>query len=554
MLTKHAGDNYSDWRLELQPLTDIHLNPYGNEIEAGSSRLYVYLLAAIAVLILAIACFNFINLSTARSSTRAREISMRKVAGARRGQLIVQFIGESILLSLVGTVLAIALVMAILPAIGGLVGQELSLDFSWGLAALFGVLIAIIGVTAGAYPALVMSRFNPVVLVKGMRDDSSSGQSPKRMRGALVVFQFSVSIILIAGTLIVFKQLNFMQTKALGFEPEQVVVVPVQSEAALQQTEVLKAELLRVPGVTTVGFSSRKPGMGAWGTGMRQEGQSEDDGIGIKYMFIDHDYLSTLDIELLAGRNFSKEQLADEDGSVILNERGVYDLGWSSPQEAIGEYVVAGDDSRVQVIGVIRNFHFQTFRTVMQPLSLFLTSSGADYMFLKISAAAVESTVAGATEVWSKISPEWPMIYSFLDQDYQNLYVSEERFGNLFGIFTLLALFIACLGLFGLATFSVERRTKEIGIRKAIGASAREIVILLSRDIAKLVLLANLIAWPVAYYAAENWLQNYPFRTSVSIWVFVIASFAALLIAWFSISYQALQASRSNPVDALRYE
>lgn len=554
MLAKHAGDNYSDWRLELQPLTDIHLNQYGNEIEAGSSTLYVYLLAAIAVLILAIACFNFINLTTARSSTRAREISMRKVAGARRGQLIVQFIGESVLLSLVGMVLSLLLVLAILPTVGQLVGQELSLDFTWGLVALLIVLIVIIGVTAGAYPALVMSRFNPVALVKGLRDDSSSGRSPKRLRGALVIFQFTISIVLIAGTLIVFRQLNFMHTKALGLEPEQVVVVPVQSESALQQVDALKSELLRVPGVNNVGFSSRKPGMGAWGTGMRQEGQSADDGIGIKYMFIDHDYLSTLDIELIAGRNFSKEQLTDEDESVILNEQGVYDLGWSSPQEAIGEYVVVRSSSRIQVIGVVGNFHFQTFRTEMQPLSLFLTSSGADYMFLKISAADVESTLAGATKVWNQISPKWPMIYSFLDQDYQNLYTSEERFGNLFGIFTLLALFIACLGLFGLATFSVERRTKEIGIRKALGASAREILVLLSKEIAILVVVANVIAWPVAYFAAQSWLQSYPFRTSVSIWVFVIASFAALLIAWLSISYQALQASRANPVEALRYE
>ena len=555
MLVTHAGEDYRDWgRLAFQPLTDIHLNPLGNEIEPGSSTTYVYLLSVVALLILAIACFNFINLATARSSTRAKEISMRKVVGAQRRQLIIQFIGESVLLSLAGMIGAVVVVFLVLPTFGDLVGKELNLVLNWPLMVVLVGLVLLIGVLAGVYPAFILSRFNPVGVLKGILGQDASARFPRRLRGALVVFQFSISVILIVATLIVHAQLDFMHTKDLGLQPEQVVAIPVQAEAIQRRADVLRASMLRVPGVNKVAFSDRKPSAGAFHVGLRREGASDEERISPKYAFIDYDYLATLDINLMAGRNFSKDFPADEDESTLLNEEAVRALGWASPEEALGAFLVIGRETRVRIVGVVNDFHILPLRHQVQPMVMFLRPGGSTFMFLKISTHDVERTLAGITQVWSEMAPEWPLSYSFLDEDFQNLYASEERFGKIFGSFTLLALFIAALGLFGLATFSAERRTKEMGIRKAMGASAWQIVLLLSKDIAKLVVLANLIAWPVAYYAAEAWLQHYPYRIAIAVWIFVVASLAAFLIAWFSISYQALQASRANPVEALRYE
>ncbi len=554
MVARYAGDEFEYGRLELQPLAEIHLEQKGNEIEQGSSSMFVYLLSVVALLILAIACFNFINLATARSSTRTREISMRKVVGARRTQLITQFIGESVFLALVSGVLAVGVVYAFLPTFSSMIDIPLSLDWSWLQAGVIVALVGLIGVLAGSYPAFVLSGYSPIGLVKGMLGGGETGRSPKRLRSSLVVFQFAVSVVLIVTTLVVVNQLNYMHNKDLGLNPEQIVSIPVQAESVLDNADVMRDELLRLPNVTKVTFASRKPGAGAWGTGVRRVDATDDDWVGLKYQSVDYDYFGTLDMAILAGRSFSRDFPSDENETGILNEEAVSQLGWSSPEEATGEYVTRGRNTRYQIVGVVRNFYFQTFRVFMQPMIMFLAPSGSDYMFVKVAGEDPGKAIAGIAGVWDKVAPEWPMTYTFLDQDYQNFYAAEERFGRVSGSFTLLALFIAGLGLFGLVSFSVERRTREMGIRKALGASGSSVVMLLSKDLARLVLIANLIAWPVAYYAADSWLQNYPFRSEIAPWIFVSATLGAMLIAWLSISYRALQASRANPVEALRYE
>jgi len=344
-----------------------------------------------------------------------------------------------------------------------------------------------------------------------------------------------------------------MHTKELGLQPDQIVALPLRSESTREKALLLKELLLKLPEVENVAITLRKPSTGAWGSGFRRSEWEVEDRTHMKYNDIGYDYLPTLQIELSAGRNFSAEHTTDIDGGVIINAEAVSEFGWSAPEEAIGEVIFRGNDE-LTIVGVTANFHFQPMWVDMQPMVMALTDEGSQYLLVRIATNRIEEAIASLDDVWNSVNPDWPISYSFLDRDYAELYASETRFGRMFGGFTLLALFIAALGLFGLASFSLERRRKEMGIRKALGASGGNIALLLSIDVAKLVLLANVVAWPIAYYGVYQWLQNYPFKTQIALWMFAVAGASAIFIALVSITYHAFRASRSNPVESLRCE
>ncbi len=554
LVTTHVGNRLEranlSWQLRLQPMLDIHLHPLVNEIGDGKGIQHLYILSAVALFILLLACVNFINLATASTSTRAKEVGMRKVVGAHRGQLFAQFLGESTLLIIGAMGLAISLVYGLLPAFSDLVGREIVLNWTGNLVLGLITLVALVSLLAGGYPAVYLSGLRPLRILKGVFGRHKPGRA--RARGALVVFQFAISVILIIATITVYKQLNYMKSKKLGLTPEQVAVIPVQ-DSQLEQASALKRQMGLMPGVQQVAYASRKPGTGAFGTSVQRESAQSDALLSMKYLFVDYDFIEVLDIELAAGRFFSPDFATDAEAAFVLNEKAVQDLGWQTAEQSLGQRIIWRGISG-EIVGVVRNFHFQPLSLFMQPLVLRLAPDGSNYMIVKVNSTTIGRTLEEMEHAWNELAPDWPFRYSFLDDDFQNLYQNEEQFGKIFSVFTFLALFIACLGLFGLATFAVERRTKEMGIRKVLGASIGNIIMLLSKDFAWLVCLANLIAWPIAYLALDAWLQNYAFRTEVAWWVFGVAAGAALLIACFAISTQAFRGSRTNPVEAFRYE
>ncbi len=555
MITTHAGPVLErmgmSWRMWLQPLTEIHVRPLGNEPGTPTSIEQLYLLGVVALFILLLACINFVNLATARATTRAKEVGMRKVLGANRRQLAAQFFGESTLLTVIAVVLGVGLVAVVLPAGSALLGSPLALQ--WDATLVFGLLgvTVLVSVLAGAYPALMLSGLAPLRVLKGWL--GRGGPTKTRSRRGLVIVQFSISVLLIIATATVYQQLHFMQTKHLGLQPDQVVAMPVY--AALQtQGTALAEQMTRLGGVEQVAFASRKPGTGTYGVGIQRADQGEEAPLySFKYMAVDYNYFDVLQIDVRAGHTFDAAIETDTEGAVVLNEQAARELGWATPEEALGQRIVARETSR-EIIGVVENFHFQPLHTRMQPLVLVPDTDGSNFLLAKVQATDLRTTLADMEATWNQLAPAWPFSFSFLDRDYATLYENEERFGQLFATFALLALFIACLGLFGLATFAVERRTKEMGIRKVLGASSSGIVVLLSKDFARLVLLANVIAWPVAYIALDRWLDTYAFRTDLAWWVFGVAGLIVLAIAWATISTQALRASRTNPIESLRYE
>lgn len=558
LVETHAGEALQNmgvsWRLWLQPLTDIHLFPLGNELSPGGSIQFIYIFTGVALFILLIACINFINLSTARSTTRAKEVGMRKVIGAHRKQLVFQFMGESVLLTFGAIVLAIGLVLVALPVFNALVDKNLSLQFdAVSVGSLLALLIAV-GVVAGSYPAFWLSSFQPVQTLKGAFERRRQGKGALNLRRGLVIFQFATSVFLIVATLVVYGQVEYMKTKNLGLEPEQVVVLPMRDASLRDNYTSVREQLLAIPAVQQVAISNRKPGTGASGSSFRREAESEATFVSMKYMTIDHHYTETLTIDIVAGRGFSEEFTTDASDGILINQKAAQDLGWNDPDEAIGQRVQWGGWRAFDVIGVVDNFHFQPLSVFMQPLVLLIAPSRAEHILIKVTTEDWPSTLAQLESTWATLAPDWPFVYSFLDNDFANLYAREEQFGQLFVYFALLSLLVACLGLFGLASFSVERRMKEMGIRKALGATTSNLTLLLSKEFAILVGVACVVAWPLAYLAAENWLQVYAFRTELTLWVFGSAGVGALAIAWLTTSYHALRASRSNPVETLRYE
>lgn len=557
-LERHAGDQYREagitLRPSLQPLVDIHL--YSNrasEHEPNGDIRYVALFMAIAFLVLIIACINFINLATARSEMRAREVGVRKVLGANRIQLIRQFLGESVLMAGLAAILAVILVHLALPAVNEIAGKQLALPLTntMVLAALaLGTIL--IGLAAGSYPAAYLSGFLPVEVMKGSPETGKKGLG---MRQVLVVMQFSMSIFLLASTAVIHDQLDYIQTKRLGFNKEHVMVVPIVGSPQLPNTPVLKQRLSGLPGVVGIATTTGVPGMRALPTfGVRPEGMRPEDHLMMATLHVDEHFLDIMNIDVVAGRNFSPDWGTDTTGGVLLNETAVRSLGWGAPADAIGrqfdrlsfEGVVPG-----RVIGVVRDFHLRTIHEEIEPAAI-MTSTYHIFVLIRIEPEGITETIGRIEEIWRDVDPRFPLDFTFLDEDFDALYRTDRLLGEIFAVFAFLAVFVACLGLLGLASFSIQQRTREIGIRKVVGSSVSGIVILLSKDFMKYVLLANLIAWPLAYLVMSNWLQNYAYTSDIRYVWFLASGMLALVIAWLTIGAHAVAASRRNPVNALR--
>jgi putative ABC transport system permease protein len=535
----------------LQPLQAIHLHSNLDfELEPTSDVRYVYIFSAIAVFILLVACINFMNLSTARSSTRAKEVGVRKVLGSRRSQLIRQFLTESILLSSAALLFALALVELILPVFNSLIGKKLTIGFSHFLflPGIIGVIL-VVGIVAGSYPSFFLSAFQPATVMRGQ---PGAGLKSGRLRSVLVVSQFSISVILLIGTFIIASQLEYIRNKKLGFDKEHIVVIE-RAGAVEKSRQAFKNDLLKNHQVLNVTVSNYLPGRGFNMIGFKAEGAATDEMEIVNLWQGDHDFASTLRLEMAAGRFFSAEDSADS--SIVINESAAELFGFEEP---VGKHLmttVKGQVEAYEVIGVVKDFHYESLHQKIRPMAIVLLSEGAgSYVSVRIGAENISRTLAFLKKTWQSFAPGQPFEYSFLDDDFDRLYRAEQRAGQLFTAFSVLAGFIACLGLFGLASFTAEQRTKEIGVRKILGASLSGIIALLSKDFLKWVLIANIIAWPVSYYAMNRWLQNFAYRISIGPWAFLSAALIALGIAILTVSFQSVRAALANPVDSLRYE
>ena len=541
----------------LQALADIHFRSTHIDLERNHAEgdiAYLYIFSAIALFILLIACINYMNMATARSMRRAREVGMRKVVGAHRRQLVRQFLTESMLTTLVALGLSLGLMWLILPAFNNLAGKALTFGlllegpFLLSLVAL----VLAVGAAAGSYPALYLSMFRPAQVLMG---SGEVGRGARRLRRTLVVTQFALSIIMIVATVVVYEQLGYVQTKRLGFNKDHLVVIDINSSDVRGNWQTIKQELAQVSAVRAVSTSSRVPG--EWKNLVRvevvPEGAPDTDRLTMTFIGIDEDFLDTYEIDLRQGRNFSAD-FADS-SAVLLNETAARLLGIDTP---------AGQPIRIpdapfegQVVGIVSDFHFRSLHEQIGPLVLGFWSNPIqliDYFTTRVAGGDLPATINQLRAVHERFDPSHPFEYNFLDQRLGDFYENEHRVGTLFAIAALLAVVIACLGLFGLASFTAEQRTKEIGVRKVLGASVGSVVVLLSKDFLKLVALAFVVAVPLAYFAMDRWLNDFAYRIEISWPIFLMAGLAALGIAMITVSYQAVRAALANPVESLRYE
>lgn len=555
-LERHVGErsNASVYSLDLQPLADIHLrSDLRQELGPNGSLTYIYVFSAIAVFILLISCINFMNLATARSSRRAREVGVRKALGALRGQLIRQFLSEAILLSLVALVLAGILVAISLPWFNDFSGKSLAFVWAqhWGyVPAAFGLAV-IVGMLAGSYPAFLLSTFRPARVLKGTLDGGRQRLAVVLRRG-LVVFQFTLSIGIIAGTAIALQQVHYMRSQNLGFDQDQVAVVPFYWEQVVQERyDTLKDQLLQHTSVRNVTASGDVPGRMFTTMSYWIEGMPEDESGGINALIVDPDFAETYGLEVIAGRDFSTDLAANLGETFILNEAAVAEMGLT-PDEVVGKPFRM--NSRGSVVGVVKNFHFEGLQKTLEPLVMTVWPSWFGYVSLRLNTADLTETLAYVEQTWQSVIPNRPFEMFFLDDDFERLYQAEDRFGQVFLVFAVLAIFISCLGLFGLAAFTAEQRTKEIGVRKVLGATVPNIVVLLNRDVTALVLLSALLATPLAYFGMHQWLDAFAYRIDIAWTTFLLAGLAAMAVMWLTVAFQSIKAALTDPVKALRYE
>ena len=544
--------NGSHLGLFLQPLTDIHLHSdLSFELSPPGDIRYIYIFSAIALFMLLIACINFMNLSTAGASKRAREVGIRKVMGSLQRELIGQFLLESMLLTLLAMILALTMVSGMLPLFNQLSGKELTFSLAvnpWLLPGLL-LLVAVVGALAGSYPAFFLSSFNPVTVLKGK---FRAGRNTAGLRSGLVVFQFFISITLMVSTAVVYKQLNYIQNKKLGYDKGQVVVI--QDSYWLRNNQAAyRQRLLADPRVQNVSSSGYLPAGNSWNNNFFVYA---DNNVGqliktLRYE-VDNRYIPTLNIQLAAGRNFSPE-FGTDSTAVILNETAAKAFGFGAG--AIGHTITEKNEGirTYHVIGVVKDFHFKSLHERISPLVMVLGSGDAN-LIVKARTRDIAGLLATMKKEWNDLKAETPFSYSFLDDRFNDTYRTEQKTGLIMGIFSGLTIFVACLGLFGLAAFTAEQRTKEIGIRKVLGSSVRGIVGLLSKDFLKLVVLAFLIASPLAWWAMNKWLEDFAYRIDISIWVFVLTALVALAITLATISFQAIRAALANPVKSLKSE
>lgn len=538
--------------LFLQPLTEIHLHSdLHREIKPPGNATYIYIFSVVGMLVLLVACMNFVNLTTARSMKRAMEIGVRKVMGAQRFQLIWQFVGEFLFMAVIALVLAMCLTGIVLPEFSELSGKQFELTYFLQpaiAAALFSIIL-FVAIAACSYPALFLSGFKPARIIQSFAKMSlGSG----RIRKIMVVWQFAISIALIIGTLLIRGQIDFMKSKQLGFEKEHKLILPVNLG---DRFESVKSEFLSYPAIKGATASASVPGRISNSLVTRLVGDEDAKGQTILFNFVDDDFISEYGLELVAGGTFRQDMSSGDTGAFIINEAAARTFGFSKPEDAIGKQLTRGSNQG-NIVGVIKDFHFQGLQSEIRPhiLQLVNGSWGFNMLSLTISSQNIPQTIDFIEAKWQELQLGDTFDYFFLDEDFDRLYNSEERMGTLFSLFTFLGIFIAIIGLFGLSSFTTQQRTREIGIRKVLGASTSGLVLLMSREFTKWVLLANIIAWPAAYIFATKWLQHFAYRIDIQPWMFLASGAFALALAILTVGLQATKSASANPVDSLRYE
>jgi putative ABC transport system permease protein len=548
----------------LQPLTDIHLKSslYG-EFEANFDIVYVYLFIAIALFILVIACINFMNLSTARSANRAKEVGIRKVMGSFRSHLMRQFLIESILLSLISIILAVSIAYLLLPLFNNLSSRQLEIPFN--NISLYGFLLLgalVIGVLAGIYPSFFLSAFKPVSVLKG---NVGLGMKSGLIRSSLVVFQFTISIILVIGTMAVYRQLNYIQNKKLGFNKDQVIIIE-DAYALGDQRVSFKDQIKQNASILNATITGYLPVDGSWRSDTPWWGEgkepNQDNMVSLQNWGIDYEYIKTMGMNIVDGRDFSIDFPSDSSG-VILNEAAA--KGFNFTGDVVGSKIQTYGDGEngepdqnnlrtLTVVGIVENFHFESLKQNMSPVMMYMSSRPEGMVSFRFESKDAKEIVSMIEKKWKEMAPGQPFSYHFLDERFDNMYSAETRLANVFGIFAGLAVLIACLGLFALTSFTAEQRTKEIGIRKVLGASVTGIVLMLSKDFGKLVVIAFVLAAPLAWYFINWWLKDYSYKVEIGVGLFILAGVIAFLIAWITMSFQSFRAASSDPVKSLRSE
>jgi len=548
-----TGENSLNYSLE--PITDVHLKTsYEIDLQPSGDIQYVRLFIAIALFILALACINFMNLSTAQSASRAMEVGIRKVVGSARGQLILQFLSESTVMAFMAMGIAVGLVFLTTPVFNSITDQSLSAAVLLSPGILVGLVVGslLVGLLAGSYPAMFLSSFQPVAVIKSQ---SSSGKSKTLLRNILVVFQFGISIALLVGTFVVGDQLEFIQKRRLGFDKEHTIVIERATQLQTQ-AEAFKDQIRSFAGVVAVGSGSSLPGEIHGGTAYQPEGNTAEDIVLMAPIFIDYDFIDAMGIELADGRNFSRDFPSDS-SAFIVNEAGLEAMEWD---EGVGKQLGSffgqqgSERNWGPIVGVIKDYHYASLRQKIGPVAFTLVQRQMPYIVVRIEGDNPSRVVDYIQTQWTDFVPDQPLQYSFLDDNFDALFAADRRLGRLFSSFAVFAVFIAGLGLFGLGLYVTEQRTKEIGVRKVMGASVPQIVVLLSQDFTKLVLIAIVLATPAAYFGMNRWLEEFVYRTDIQFLSFIFAGVMAIVIAWLTVSYQSIKAAVSDPVDALRYE
>jgi putative ABC transport system permease protein len=536
-----------------QPLSDIHLRstaPY--DMGPNGNIKYVYIFSIVAALVLLIACANYINLSTARAMNRAKELGIRKVIGAKRKQIVQQLLGESFLVTFISFVIGVAIVTAALPKFNTITNKSMDARFLFTPAVISSALtiFLLIVMLAGGYPAVLMASFSPIrTLTNYVRQGRESGL----IRKGLVVFQFTMSIILIAGTIIIFRQMDFLQNKNLGLDKEQILQLRMRDNIN-PKYQLIKEEMSKVPSVIIATATNFSYGNGISNIAMLPEGAADNEITSEAVFGVDHNFIPTFKIELVAGRNFSKDIPTDEADAFIVNESAVKHFNWGTPETALGKKIDWGLGKKGKVIGVVKDFNYTSLHETIQPLIIHIIPNWFNLITLKVNADNIPETIEQLEEKWNALNLDSPFDYSFLDADFEKLYRAEQQTQSIVGFLASLAIFIACLGLFGLAAFMAEQRTKEIGVRKVLGADVLGIIALLSKDFLVLVGIAIVIALPISWFVSTKWLNSFAYRTDLTWWIFAIAGVIAILISLLTVSFQSVKAAMANPVNSLRNE
>ncbi len=547
-----VGENFS---VTLQPLRDVHLSSTGilfDVVNFDKTDLnYIYTLLMVGLFVILIATFNFMNLSTARSANRAKEVGMRKVLGAYKPQLVVQFLSEAILLCTIAMLVSLLAVGLLSNYLDFGIPSNLLVYLLSDSTTLIGILLITltIGMLAGIYPAFFLSGFQALKVLRG---NFKTGKSGVWLRRSLVIIQFTASVTMIIGTVVVARQLNYIKNIDKGFSEEQIITLSLSDQSVQEKAEAMRNELLQHRGILSVAYSSSMPGRGFGRRGIRPEGSDPDDVWIVSVMSVNEDYFPLMGMEMAAGRNYSKDFPADQQQSIIINEAAAKSLGWDDP---IGKKIGTGQNQAERtVIGVVKDFHFANMRHKIEPIMIQYNPAATSTLSVKIDASQTKEVLAAMESTWKSLLPAHPYEYTFFDQEFGSQYESDEEFAGLIQSFTWLSIFIACLGLFGLSTFTAEQKTKEIGIRKVLGASVRGIVFSLSQEFLRLVIVACLIAIPIAWYSMDGWLEGFAYRIELKWWFFALAAGAAIFISVLTVSYQSIKAAIRNPARSLRSE